>query len=214
MFELFPPDESNTREAIGPGSFLLRGFALPYIDELWSGIQALQQQATFRYLMTPGGFRMSVGLISCGRLGWFSDRQGYRYTDKDPETGLAWPSMPAVFARLAHDAAAEAGFADFKPDACLINRYLPGSRLSLHQDKRERDLVSPIVSVSLGVPAIFLFGTHERSGKTVRIPLVHGDVVVWGGVDRMRYHGVLPLRENRHPLVGAQRLNLTFRKVD
>ncbi len=212
MFDLFPPCPGS-REMIGPCSFILRGFAEPYIEKLIPAIQALQQSTPFRYLCTPGGFTMSVGLINCGQVGWFSDRNGYRYTQKDPETGLAWPAMPAAFAQLAYDAAAEAGFPNFKPDACLVNRYLPGSRLSLHQDKREHDLQSPIVSVSLGAPAIFLFGTHERSGKTVRIQLIHGDVVVWGKEDRLRFHGVLPLEENRHPLLGTQRINLTFRKV-
>ncbi len=211
-FDLFPPSHGS-REVIGPRSFILRGFAEPYVDKLLPAIHALQQQTAFRYLVTPGGFTMSVGLMNCGQLGWFSDRDGYRYTEKDPETGLAWPSMPAFFAQLAREAAAEAGFDNFKPDACLVNRYLPGSRLSLHQDKSEDDLNSPIVSVSLGAPAIFLFGTLERSGKTVRTQLVHGDVVVWGGEDRLRYHGVLPLREDHHPLLGAQRINLTFRKV-
>jgi len=164
-------------------------------------------------MVTPGGFTMSVALTNCGALGWTTDRRGYRYTRTDPDTGRPWPAMPAAFAELACDAAAAAGFPHFEPDACLINRYLPGARMSLHQDKNERDYDAPIVSVSLGMPAIFLFGGLRRADKAARLELHHGDVAVWGGPDRLRYHGVMPLAEVPHPALGSQRINFTFRKA-
>ena len=209
------PDAEAPRgkEAIGPASFVLRGFALPFVDALLPALGEVERCAAFRHLVTPGGFTMSVAMTNCGRLGWISDRRGYRYGAHDPETGEPWPAMPAVFERLAEASAAEAGFEGFRPDACLVNRYEPGTRLSLHQDKDERDYAAPIVSVSLGMPATFLFGGLARSDKAARIPLVHGDVVVWGGPDRLRYHGVLPLEDRPHALLGSRRLNLTFRKA-
>ena len=200
-------------EAIGPGAFVLRGFALPFVADLLPALHEVEQRAAFRHLVTPGGLTMSVAMTNCGRLGWISDRRGYRYAELDPETGRPWPPMPAVFERLAQASAAEAGFEGFEPDACLVNRYEPGTRLSLHQDKDERDYGAPIVSVSLGMPATFLFGGLARSDKAARIPLVHGDVVVWGGPDRLRYHGVLPLEDRPHALLGRRRINLTFRKA-
>ena len=200
-------------EAIGPGAFVLRGFALPFVNDLLPALHEVEQRAAFRHLVTPGGLTMSVAMTNCGRLGWISDRRGYRYAELDPETGRPWPPMPAVFERLAQASAAEAGFEGFEPDACLVNRYEPGTRLSLHQDKDERDYGAPIVSVSLGMPATFLFGGLARSDKAARIPLVHGDVVVWGGPDRLRYHGVLPLEDRPHALLGRRRINLTFRKA-
>jgi alkylated DNA repair protein (DNA oxidative demethylase) len=169
--------------------------------------------APFRQLETPGGYRMSVAMTDCGPLGWVSDRRGYRYLSVDPQTGRAWPPMPEAFLRLATDAAARAGFPGFHPDACLINRYVPGARLTLHQDKDEQDLGQPIVSVSLGLPATFLWGGGTRSERPRRVPLEHGDVVVWGGPDRLRFHGVLALAEGEHPLLGPERINLTFRKA-
>lgn len=211
--ELFPFHSLCDREAIGDEACVLRGFALPYVADAVLEIDAMTQQAAFRNMQTPGGFTMSVAMTNCGRFGWTTDRSGYRYREDDPHTGLTWPPMPDVFLRLAKDAAAAAGFPEFLPDSCLINRYLPGARLSLHQDKNERDFDAPIVSVSLGLPAVFLFGGHERTDKTVRIPLLHGDVVVWGGADRLRYHGVLPLKDGEHSLLGAQRINFTFRKA-
>jgi alkylated DNA repair protein (DNA oxidative demethylase) len=211
--DLFAEQSHSTREAIGPQAFVLRGFALPDVDELLPEIERVQQRSPFRNMVTPGGFTMSVALTNCGRLGWTTDRNGYRYTTIDPDTGQPWPAPPASFLRLAHAAAEEAGFPDFEPDACLINRYLPGSRLSLHQDRDEQDFNAPVVSVSLGMPATFLFGGHRRTDKTARIPLHHGDVVVWGGVDRLRYHGVLPLKDKPHPLLGSVRINFTFRKA-
>lgn len=200
-------------EAIGPGAFVLRGFALPFVADLLPALHEVEQRAAFRHLVTPGGLTMSVAMTNCGRLGWISDRRGYRYAELDPETGRPWPPMPAVFERLAQASAAEAGFEGFEPDACLVNRYEPGTRLSLHQDKDERDYGAPIVSVSLGMPATFLFGGLARSDKAARIPLVHGDVVVWGGPDRLRYHGVLPLEDRPHAVLGRRRINLTFRKA-
>src|SRR5690606_8287520 len=175
--------------------------------------EATTAAAPWRHMQTPGGFTMSVALTNCGALGWTSDRRGYRYTRVDPDSGEPWPPMPPVLARLASEAAAAAGFPDFAPDACLVNRYTPGARLSLHQDRNERDFGAPIVSVSLGMSATFLFGGPARADKPARVPLVHGDVVVWGGVDRLRHHGVLPLKDGEHPLLGAQRINLTFRKA-
>lgn len=210
--ELFPP-VAGERETLGRCAFVLRGFALPYVDALLPAILAVEQDAPFRHMVTPGGFSMSVALTNCGALGWTTDSRGYRYAKIDPDSGRPWPAMPAAFDRLAHEAAQAAGFSDFKPDACLINRYQPGSRLSLHQDKNERDYDAPIVSVSLGMSAVFLFGGHERADKAMKVQLYHGDVVVWGGEDRLRYHGVMPLKDHPHPLLGSQRINFTFRKA-
>ena len=212
--DLFENEATLPRsEQIGPQSYVLRAYARPYVSEILPALDALVQAAAFRHSVTPGGFEMSVALTNCGTLGWTSDRQGYRYTGHDPQTGRAWPAMPQVLLRLAQNAAAEAGFDDFIPDACLVNRYVPGARLSLHQDKDERNFKAPIVSVSLGLSATFLFGGLERADKSLRIPLEHGDVVVWGGVDRLRYHGILPLKTGHHPLLGEQRINFTFRRA-
>lgn len=211
--DLFEPTEQDLRLRLGPAAMVLRGFALPYVQEAMPAIAAIQAQSPFRHMTTAGGFTMSVALTNCGALGWTSDRRGYRYTGIDPDTGRPWPDMPTVFAQLAAAAAAAAGFEGFQPDACLINRYLAGNRLSLHQDKNERDYDAPIVSVSLGIPATFLFGGHARNDPTIKVPLQHGDVAVWGGVDRLRYHGVMPIQSDAHPLLGSQRINFTFRKA-
>jgi DNA oxidative demethylase len=207
------PVPTLPKEVLGPGTAVLARFALDREDELLSALKLVTGQSPFRHMVTPGGFRMSVAMSNCGPLGWVSDRTGYRYSEIDPETNRAWPEMPAAFRRLAESAVNESGFAGFVPDACLINRYEPGTKLSLHQDKDERDFTQPIVSVSLGLPATFLFGGLERGGKVVRIPLMHGDVVVWGGPARLRYHGVAPLKEGEHPRLGNARYNLTFRKA-
>jgi alkylated DNA repair protein (DNA oxidative demethylase) len=214
-YDLFEADQPSvrTREQLDPGAFVLRGFALDYVAEILPALEEILRAAPFRHMVTPGGFRMSVALTNCGALGWSSDRRGYRYSPIDPDSGRPWPAMPAVLARLAEAAAAQAGFPGFAPDACLINRYQPGARLSLHQDRNERDMDAPIVSVSLGIAAMFQFGGHERTDKTRRVPLFHGDVAVWGGPDRLRYHGVLPLRDGHHPLLGGQRINITLRKA-
>lgn len=212
--DLFPCESTTSHhEAIGPRAVVLRGFALPDSKALIAALAVLEQAAPFRHMTTPGGFTMSVALTNCGKLGWTTDARGYRYTPIDPISGQPWRAMPEVFARLAREAGAAAGFADFAPDACLVNRYVPGARMSLHQDKNEHDFTAPIVSVSLGMPAVFLFGGHARGDKAARVPLLHGDVAVWGGEDRMRYHGVLPLKDKPHPLLGSQRINLTFRKA-
>lgn len=213
--DLFNDEDTaqHGREQIGPQSFVLRGFALPYTDALLQGVDAVAAQSPFRHMHTPGGYTMSVALTNCGTLGWTSDAHGYRYTRIDPLSGQPWPDLPDAFLRLAQAAAADAGFAGFIPDACLVNRYEPGSRLSLHQDKNERDYDAPIVSVSLGMPALFLFGGLARTDKAARVPLLHGDVVVWGGVDRLRYHGVMPMKDAPHPRLGSQRVNFTLRKA-
>ncbi|WP_055325005.1 DNA oxidative demethylase AlkB [Ralstonia solanacearum] len=201
------------RIALGEAALVLRGFAAAEAPALLAAVDAIAVQAPLRHMVTPGGFEMSVALTNCGALGWTTDRRGYRYAARDPQTDRPWPPLPECFLRLAREAAAEAGFPGFVPDACLINRYVPGARLSLHQDKDEQDYDAPIVSVSLGIPAVFLWGGHRRTDKTQRVPLFHGDVVVWGGPDRLRYHGVLPLKEAEHPLLGAQRINLTLRRA-
>jgi DNA oxidative demethylase len=202
-----------SKEPLGAGAALLRQFALPDQSELLADLQNVSDGAPFRHMITPGGYRMSVAMTNCGSLGWVTDKTGYRYDAIDPVSGVAWPPMPESFMRLATTAATEAGFPGFVPDACLINRYEPGAKLSLHQDKDEQDFNQPIVSVSLGIPAVFLFGGLKWSDKTERIAVTHGDVVVWGGPARLRYHGVMPLKDSDHPLLGRRRINLTFRKA-
>lgn len=201
------------KEEIAAGAFLLRGFTLKDEDAIVKAIGEVTAKSPFRHMVTPGGFRMSVAMTNCGTLGWVTDRSGYRYIATDPENNRKWPAMPMVFMHLAEAAALEAGFEGFAPDACLINRYEVGARLSLHQDKDETDYSAPIVSVSLGLPATFLFGGMKRTDKTQRIAVIHGDVVVWGGPARLRYHGVLALKAGQHPLLGGYRINLTFRKA-
>lgn len=200
-------------EPLCDGAVVLRGFALADEAALLQALDIVIAQAPFRHLITPGGFRMSVGMTNAGLLGWVSDRRGYRYDPIDPLCGEPWPEMPEAFQQLAATAAAQAGFAGFAPDACLINRYEPDARLSLHQDRDEHDLGQPIVSVSLGLPAVFLFGGMQRVDSQIRVPLAHGDVVVWGGPARLRYHGVLPLKPGHHHALGGVRINLTFRKA-
>jgi len=211
--ELFQSAAPAGPERIGPCAYVLRGCALSCEQALLSAIAAIDARAPFRHMVTPGGYAMSAALTNCGALGWTTDRRGYRYTAVDPQGGQPWPAMPAVFARLARAAAAAAGFADFEPDACLMNRYALGARMSLHQDKNEQDFDAPIVSVSLGMSATFLFGGLDRSAKAMRLLLHHGDVVVWGGADRLRYHGVLAPEGAPHPLLGDCRINLTLRKA-
>ena len=192
---------------------VLRSLARHEVPVLFAAVKQITAEAPFRKMITPGGFRMSVAMTNCGRAGWVTDRKGYRYDPMDPTTGRAWPPMPPRFQDLAARAAAAAGFAGFDPDACLINRYEPGTRLSLHRDENERDFAAPIVSISLGLPAVFLFGGKCRSDRPRRIWLESGDVVVWGGPDRLVYHGVAPLAEGDDPLTGQCRINLTFRKA-
>ena len=215
--DLFPddanPPERPDREALAPGAVLLRGLALPDVATLWAEVQDVLALAPMRHMVTPGGFRMSIAISNCGVLGWVSDRRGYRYAATDPDSGDRWPALPASLLSLAARAAALAGFADFTPDACLINRYAPGARLTLHQDRNERDFTHPIVSVSLGLPAVFLFGGVQRKDPTLRLNLRHGDAMVWGGPARLRHHGVLALKPGQHPLTGESRINLTFRRA-
>ena len=207
------PEVRPSREAMADGAVLLRGFAKPFEGEVIAALRAIIVQAPFRRMFTPGGHQMSVAMTNCGERGWITDHTGYRYDPVDPRTGAPWPAMPPLFRDLARRAAEQGGFADFAPDACLVNRYEPGARLSLHQDKDELDYSAPIVSVSLGLPATFLFGGPARSDKPRRFRLVHGDVVVWGGASRLSYHGVAPLADGEHPLLGRKRLNLTFRRT-
>jgi alkylated DNA repair protein (DNA oxidative demethylase) len=200
-------------EPLAPGAAVLRGFARAQEAALLAGLGPVIEQAPLRHWVTPGGYRMSVAMTNCGALGWVSDERGYRYAAEDPASGRPWPAMPASFLRLAREAAAQAGFEDFVPDACLVNRYESGTKLSLHQDRDERDYAQPIVSVSLGVPATFLFGGLRRADPAMAVPLSHGDVVVWGGASRLRYHGVRPLAAGWHPLLHERRINLTFRRA-
>lgn len=201
------------REELASGAVLLRGWALALESALLAALKDVVAHAPFRRMVTPGGFEMSVAMTNCGTAGWITDRAGYRYDARDPESGRPWPPMPTPFLKLATGAASEAGYPDFAPDACLVNRYEPGARLSLHQDKDERDFSNPIVSVSLGLPATFQFGGLKRNDPLRKIPLRHGDVVVWGGPSRLFYHGILALKEGEHPKIGRMRLNLTFRKA-
>jgi alkylated DNA repair protein (DNA oxidative demethylase) len=199
-------------EILGPGAVILRAF-IEDDEPILRGIETVAIEAPFRHMVTPGGRAMSVSMTSCGPVGWVSDRDGYRYSPTDPATGRAWPSIPRPFLELAVTAAATAGFAAFAPDACLINLYRPGTRLSLHQDEDERDFAAPIVSVSLGLPATFLFGGDRRAHRAQRYSLEHGDLVVWGGPTRRYFHGVAPLKDGDHPRLGRRRVNLTFRKA-
>lgn len=200
-------------QPLAAGAVLLRGFARHQAGELIDAAHQVMAKAPLRHMTTPGGLEMSVAMTNCGPLGWISDRRGYRYQAHDPLSGEAWPGMPESFLALALAAAGRAGYDGFVPDACLINRYVPGTRLSLHQDRDETDFSAPIVSVSLGLPAVFLFGGLRRTERPRRLALDHGDVVVWGGPSRLAYHGIAPLAAGDHPLLGAQRINLTFRKT-
>ncbi|HEY1239748.1 MAG TPA: DNA oxidative demethylase AlkB [Bryobacteraceae bacterium] len=204
---------SEPAQPLAEGAVLLRGFSSAAAPELLDALNRVAAQAPFRHMVTPGGYTMSVAMTNCGRVGWVSDRKGYRYDAIDPETSQPWPPMPVCFEQLARQAAAAAGYLDFDPDCCLVNRYQPGTKLSLHQDKDEQDFTAPIVSVSLGLPAVFLFGGLKRSDRPRRIRLESGDVAVWGGPSRLTYHGIMPLADGDHPLTGRARINLTFRKA-
>jgi alkylated DNA repair protein (DNA oxidative demethylase) len=198
---------------LGPEAVVLTAFAHSCAAQLLADIHDVCRGSPLRHMVTPGGWKMSVAMTNCGDAGWVTDHTGYRYDGIDPDTEKAWPAMPPAFRTLAIAAAAEAGFSGFAPDACLVNHYRPGARLSLHQDRNELDFAVPIVSVSLGLPAVFLWGGHKRADRSVRVPLMHGDVVVWSGVDRLRFHGVQTLADGTHPMTGAVRYNLTFRKA-
>ncbi|HEX5000742.1 MAG TPA: DNA oxidative demethylase AlkB [Terriglobia bacterium] len=209
----FDPAPAPYCESLEEGAAVLRGFVLDQESALLAGVARVVEAADFRHLITPSGHTMSVAMTNCGSVGWVSDRNGYRYDPVDPLTGTPWPAMPDLFLDVARRAAAEAGFPRYAPDACLINRYVAGAKLSLHQDRDENDSWAPIVSVSLGLPAVFLWGGRRRSDPVRRVRLDSGDVVVWGGPARFIHHGVAPLRDGDHPLTGATRINLTFRKV-
>jgi len=213
--ELFARSEMPlpARESLAPGAVVLRGFAESQSAALLTALQDITARSPFRCMSTRGGYRMSVAMSNCGTTGWISDATGYRYDSIDPLTSAGWPPMPPSLLELATAAAAAAGFGRFLPDVCLVSRYQPGARLSMHQDKDECDLESPIVSISLGLPAVFLFGGHRRSDRPQRVPLTHGDVVVWGGPSRLRFHGVLALKDGRHPLLGSCRVNLSLRRA-
>jgi alkylated DNA repair protein (DNA oxidative demethylase) len=211
LFDLHSREEEKT--ILGTDVVVLRGFACDIENELLAALRAVVALAPFRNMVTPGGYTMSVAMTNCGAAGWVTDLSGYRYAGQDPLSGHPWPPMPAVFLSLATRAAAIAGFGDFLPDACLINRYAPGTKLSLHQDKNETDFTAPIVSVSLGLPAKFLFGGLRRNDRVTRIELRHGDVVVWGRSARLAYHGVDTLKDGDHPVTGRCRFNLTFRRA-
>lgn len=200
-------------EPLSEGAVVLRAFVHGQEAALLDAVSAITAISPYRNLITPGGYRMSVAMTNCGELGWVSDRTGYRYDAIDPDTQRPWPQLPVLFRELALRAAETAGYADFQPDACLINRYRPGTRLSLHRDQDEEDATAPIVSVSIGVPATFLWGGLRRGDKTARLRLDSGDVVVWGGPSRFIYHGVAPIKESVHPLTADERVNLTFRRV-
>jgi len=206
-------DARPSREVMAEGAVLLRGFVKSREAELLAALREIVGQAPFRRMFTPGGHQMSVAMTNCGTAGWVTDRSGYRYDAIDPESGKPWPAMPAPFRELALRAAEEGGFGGYSPDACLINRYEPGAKMSLHQDRDEQDFAEPIVSVSLGLPAIFMFGGAKRSDKPKRYRLEHGDVVVWGGPSRLFFHGVAPLADGEHAVLGRQRINLTFRRA-
>jgi DNA oxidative demethylase len=212
MIDLFDTLDSHefVYEDLAPGAMLLRGKALPLQDSLLAEIDNIANKAPFRNMVTPGGYVMSVAMTNCGTAGWVTDRSGYRYDRIDPESGRSWPVLPDCFLMLAISAAAEAGYPAFVPDACLINRYAPGARLALHQDKNERDFANPIVSVSLGLPATFQFGGLKRNDPVRRHALRHGDIAVWGGPSRLRYHGVPELKDGVHERLGSMRINLTF----
>jgi DNA oxidative demethylase len=212
LFDSIDPPE-RPRETIAEGAYLLRGAALAFERDVLIDLDAVTARSPFRHMVTPGGFVMFVAMTNCGAAGWITDRSGYRYDALDPESGDGWPPMPESFHRLAAAAAEAAGYHDFMPDACLINRYEPGARLSLHQDKNERDFERPIVSVSLGLPATFQFGGLRRKDPVRRYALRHGDVAVWGGPARLCYHGVVELKEGLHPTLGRMRINLTFREA-
>lgn len=211
--DLFPGRGESEPLAIGTGAFCFKGAITADGSEVLRAVRHVIAQAPFRHLTTPGGRQMSVAMSNCGQLGWVSDHAGYRYQTTDPITGKAWPSMPRVLLTTAQQLASRAGFANFHPDVCLINRYRAKDRMGLHQDKDEGNVTAPIVSLSLGLPATFIWGGLHRTGSTQRFLLEHGDAMVWGAADRLRFHGVAPLKAGEHPLTGDCRINITFRQT-
>ena len=206
------PDASRT-EVLFPGAVLLHRYALKLERTFLDELDTLTKISPFRQMLTPGGRKFGVHNTSCGEVGWISDARGYRYVSIDPVSEQPWPTMPREFQQLATDAAEEGGFKHFIPDSCLVNRYAPDIKMSLHQDKDEADFSQPIVSVSLGMSATFVFGGLQRSDKLRRIDLHHGDVLVWGGPARLLFHGIQSIKDQPHPIMGAQRINLTFRRA-
>ncbi|OXR50252.1 alpha-ketoglutarate-dependent dioxygenase AlkB [Pusillimonas sp. T2] len=204
--------QGASSEQIGPQAFIFRGFLLDDAAQFLVDLNGVLQVSPWRRMPTARGW-MSVDQSNCGPYGWISDKTGYRYSSTDPLSGQPWPDMPELWQQRAFEAAEAAGFKCFEPQACLLNRYRPKSKMGLHQDRDEEDLAAPIVSVSLGLPAVFLFGGLRRTDPVEKYLLEHGDVLVWGGADRMRFHGVMPVRQENHELLGEQRLNLTFRRV-
>lgn len=215
MADLFDQmaDTNRNKQELAPGALCLPAFVLDRAAEVIAELEPIFTQAPLRHLITPGGHKMSVAMSNCGELGWVSDRKGYRYQELDPLSGQAWPAMPKLFLELAQQVAEEVGYKRFQPQACLINQYLPGSKMSLHQDKDENNESAPIVSLSFGINAEFLFGGLSRGSPTKRLTLKHGDAVVWGGPSRFCFHGILPLKDSEHSLLGRQRINITFRQV-
>ena len=213
LFDDLPLATEDLHTAIGPGAVLMRGLGRAGDVQILQAVESIIAQAPLRQPHTPGGYTMSIQTTRCGSVGWLSEPGGYRYSTINPRTGQPWPAVPECLMDFAVDAATQAGYPDFVPDSCMINQYLPGNKLGLHQDRDERDLRAPVVSLSLGLPAIFLFGGLQRTGKTQRYRLAHGDVVVWGGPSRLAFHGILPLAHGDHALVGQRRLNVTFRRV-
>lgn len=213
LFDDLPLPIEDLHTTIGPGAVLMRGLGRADDVPLLQALESIIAQAPLRHPQTPGGYTMSIQSTRCGSVGWLSEPGGYRYATINPCTGQPWPPIPPCLMDFAIDAAAQAGYPGFVPDSCLINQYLPGNKLGLHQDRDERDLRAPVVSLSLGLPAVFLFGGLQRTGKTQRYRLAHGDVVVWGGPSRLAFHGVLPLAPGDHALLGQRRLNVTFRRV-
>jgi DNA oxidative demethylase len=213
--ELFQNNVQDPSPAlgIGRGSVYLSDFLTQDEAAIVNAVEQVTRVSPFRHLVTPGGKKMSVAMSNCGSLGWVSDHAGYRYQAQDPLTNKPWPAMPGLLLSLAQKAAATASYENFHPNVCLINRYDTGARMGLHQDRDERNLTAPIVSFSLGLPATFIWGGLERAGKTQRFVLQHGDVLVWGGPDRLRFHGVAPLKPGHHPLTGSSRINITFRQT-
>ncbi len=206
---LFPREAT----VLSPGSFLFPGLALARAADFQNAVKQAAGAAPFRRVVTPGGRPLSVRITNMGSWGWVSDRRGYRYEPTDPRTGRAWSPIPRDLSDFARAAAARAGFPGFVPDACLINLYAPGAKMAPHVDRDEKDFSQPIVSVSLGLPAVFLWGGPNRSDRVRRVPLEDGDAVVWGGPARLYYHGVAPIQAGHHPLWGERRINLTFRKA-
>jgi alkylated DNA repair protein (DNA oxidative demethylase) len=200
-------------ERFDVGACLLKGFCAAQESALHDCIQTITAAASFRRMATPGGHTMSAAMSNCGAVGWITDRRGYRYSATDPQTGQPWPPLPEGFTILAQTAAAAAGYDGFTPDACLINCYQPGAKMALHQDRDEQDFTAPIVSVSLGLPAVFLWGGKTRADKPQRLLLASGDVLVWGGPSRLNFHGIAPIKTGAHPIFSASRINLTFRKA-